>query len=129
MTLRNLLEVRLSAALEAAGAPAGSQALVGPATRPEFGDYQSNGVMAVARKLRVNPRELAQKVVQALDLDDLAASVTIAGPGFINVTLKPEWLAQRLEAALGDERLGVERAACPDTVVVDYGNRGCFGLS
>jgi arginyl-tRNA synthetase len=120
MTLRQLLEERMSAALEIAGAPSGAQGMVGPATRPEFGDYQSNGVMAVAKKLKTNPRQLAQKVVQALDLDDMAETVEIAGPGFINITLKAEWLAQRLEQALGDARLGVELAAEPDTVVVDY---------
>ena len=47
----------MSAALEIAGAPSGAQGMVGPATRPEFGDYQSNGVMAVAKKLKTNPRQ------------------------------------------------------------------------
>lgn len=91
-----------------------------PATRPEFGDYQINGVMPVAKKLGLNPRQLAGKVVENLDLGGIAASVAIAGPGFINITVDPGWLGRSLEEALADERLGVPRVAEPDTVVVDY---------
>ncbi len=91
-----------------------------PATRPEFGDYQINGVMPVAKKLGMNPRQLAGQVVENLDLGGIAASVAIAGPGFINITVDPEWLGRSLEKALADERLGVPRVAEPDTVVVDY---------
>ena len=113
------LETRISAALARAGAPADSPALVGPATRPEFGDYQANGVMAVAKKLKTNPRELAAQVVEELDLEDMAASVDIAGPGFINIQLKGEWLAAQLGNVLADPRLGVPEAA-PQKVVLDY---------
>jgi arginyl-tRNA synthetase len=120
MTIKQLLEKRVTAALEKAGAPPDSPALVGQSTRPEFGDYQSNGVMAAAKKLKTNPRQLAAQVIDHLELDDLTESVEIAGPGFINITLKPEWLAERLGKALTDERLGVEKAGSPQTVVVDY---------
>ena len=113
------LETRISAALVRAGAPAGSPALVGPATRPEFGDYQANGVMAAAKKLKTNPRVLAARVVEDLDLKDMAASVDIAGPGFINIQLKDEWLAEQLGSVLADPRLGVPKAA-PQKVVIDY---------
>ncbi len=113
------LETRISAALVRAGAPAGSPALVGPATRPEFGDYQANGVMAAAKKLKTNPRVLAARVVEDLDLKDMAASVDIAGPGFINIQLKGEWLAEQLGSVLADPRLGVPKAA-PQKVVIDY---------
>ena len=119
MTITETLEVCISAALARAGAPAGSPALVGPATRPEFGDYQANGVMAVAKKLKTNPRALAARVVEELDLADMAASVAVAGPGFINVRLKGEWLAEQLGNALADPRLGVPKAA-PQKVVIDY---------
>ena len=119
MTITETLEARISAALARAGAPAGSPALVGPATRPEFGDYQANGVMAVAKKLKTNPRALAARVVEELDLADMAAAVAVAGPGFINVRLKGEWLAEQLGNALADPRLGVPKAA-PQKVVIDY---------
>ena len=113
------LETRISAALARAGAPADSPALVGPATRPEFGDYQANGVMAAAKKLKTNPRALAAQVVEELDLEDMAASVDIAGPGFINIQLKGEWLAAQLGNVLADSRLGVPKDA-PQKVVLDY---------
>ena len=113
------LETRISAALARAGAPADSPALVGPATRPEFGDYQANGVMAAAKKLKTNPRALAAQVVEELDLEDMAASVDIAGPGFINIQLKGEWLAAQLGNVLADPRLGVPKDA-PQKVVLDY---------
>ena len=119
MTITETLEARISAALARAGAPAGSPALVGPATRPEFGDYQANGVMAAAKKLKTNPRALAARVVEELDLADIAASVAVAGPGFINIQLKGEWLAEQLGNALADPRLGVPKAA-PQKVVIDY---------
>jgi arginyl-tRNA synthetase len=120
MTLKQQLEDRVAAALRRAGAPDGTPAQVGQATRPEFGDYQSNGVMAVARSLKTNPRQLAQRVVAELDLGDLADQVEVAGPGFLNITLSPSWLAARLAAMLRDDRLGVETAPQQQTVVVDY---------
>ena len=117
--ITELLETRISAALARAGAPANSPALVGPATRPEFGDYQANGVMAAAKKLKTNPRALAAQVVEELDLEDMAASVDIAGPGFINIQLRGEWLAAQLGNVLADPRLGVPKAT-PQKVVIDY---------
>jgi len=117
-TLHQLLDARVSAALAAAGCE-GASAVVTPAARPEFGDYQANGVMSAAKARRQNPRELAQKVVEKLDLAGIASQVEIAGPGFINITLAPEFLAARVSAALGDEHLGVPRPAA-QRVVIDY---------
>lgn len=120
MTLRQRLEERISAALERAGAPAGTPAQVGQATRPEFGDYQSNGVMAAAKRMKTNPRQLAERVMAALDLGDLAERVEIAGPGFLNLTLSVDWLAAELSRMLREDRLGVSLAEDRRTVVVDY---------
>jgi len=120
MNLRNELERRIAEALAAAGAPAGMPALAAPSKRAEFGDYQANGCMAAAKGLKVPPRQLAEKVLAAARLNDLAAKVEIAGPGFINVTLRDDWLAGQLSARLADQRLGVDRPARPQTVVVDY---------
>ena len=120
MNLRKELEARLQQALAAAGAPADSPALVAPAAKPQFGDYQANGIMAAAKKLKLNPRELAAKVVAAAKVDDLVERLEIAGPGFINIHLRPEFLARQLAAAAGDDRLGVPRPAAPQRVVVDY---------
>jgi arginyl-tRNA synthetase len=117
-TLLQLLDARMSAALAAVGCE-GASAVITPAARPEFGDYQANGVMSAAKARRQNPRELAQEVVGKLDLAGIASKVEIAGPGFINITLAPEFLAARVSAALGREDLGVPRPAAL-RVVVDY---------
>lgn len=118
MTILNLISDRVEAALNAAGALDAS-AIIQPSSKPEFGDYQANGVMAAAKKLKMNPRELAQKVMQALDLDGIAENVEIAGPGFINIHLDPKFLASKIDASLKDAHLGVTRPA-PMKVMVEY---------
>ncbi|QUJ68386.1 arginine--tRNA ligase [Photobacterium sp. GJ3] len=119
MNIQALINDKVSQALEAAGAPAGSPAAVRQSAKVQFGDYQANGVMGVAKKLGTNPREFAQKVIDVLDLGDMAEKVEIAGPGFINIFLNKAWLAERASEALADSRLGV--ATQPkQNIVVDY---------
>ena len=96
MNIRQLLDDRITAALHALGAPANVTAIVKPSARPEFGDYQANGVMAAAKQLKLNPRELATRLLETLDLSDLAEKLEVAGPGFINIHLKNVWLAEML---------------------------------
>lgn len=119
MNIQALINDKVSQALEAAGAPAGSPAAVRQSAKPQFGDYQANGVMGVAKKLGTNPREFAQKVLDVLDLDGIASKTEIAGPGFINIFLSEAFLAQAAEDALADERLGVAKEAT-QTIVADY---------
>nr|WP_275138742.1 arginine--tRNA ligase [Vibrio furnissii] len=114
-----MINDKVSQALEAAGAPAGSPAAVRQSAKPQFGDYQANGVMGVAKQLGTNPREFAQKVIDVLDLDGIASKTEIAGPGFINIFLSEEFLAKQVDAALADERLGVAKEA-QQTIVADY---------
>jgi len=106
--------------MSAIGVPSDCHPLVAPSKGPQFGDYQANGAMGAAKRLQTNPRELATRIVAALEVDDLAARIEIAGPGFINIHLKPAWLAQRLDEALADPRLGIAATDAPQTVVVDY---------
>ena len=91
-----------------------------PAKNRDFGDYQINGVMGAAKKTRQNPRELAQKVANALQQNPLIATAEVAGPGFINLKLRPEKLAQYIKASLQDEHLGIARNSKPQTIVIDY---------
>ncbi|WP_332403044.1 arginine--tRNA ligase [Vibrio metschnikovii] len=119
MNIQALINDKVSQALEAAGAPAGSPAAVRQSAKPQFGDYQANGVMGVAKQLGMNPREFAQKVIDVLDLDGIASKTEIAGPGFINIFLSEDFLAQQAELALADAHLGVNKAE-PQTIVVDY---------
>ena len=119
MNLRAVLEQRLSEALARAGIGQ-APAMVRHSAKPKFGDYQTNGCMAAAKQAGANPRELAEKVIAAAELDDLAEKLEVAGPGFINITLKTDWLAEQLTARLDDEKLGMATPAEPQTVVVDY---------
>ena len=119
MNIQTLINDKVSQALEAAGAPAGSPAAVRQSAKAQFGDYQANGVMGVAKKLGTNPREFAQKVLDVLDLDGIASKTEIAGPGFINIFLSEAFLAKQAEEALADSRLGVALEK-QQTIVVDY---------
>ncbi|MCX7427802.1 MAG: arginine--tRNA ligase [Planctomycetia bacterium] len=86
----------------------------------KFGDYQANFAMPLGKRLGRSPREIALDVVTQLDLKDSCEVVKVDGPGFINLTLKDEWLAERLSAAVTDPRLGVPSVETPRTHVVDY---------
>ncbi|HHC1203271.1 TPA: arginine--tRNA ligase, partial [Salmonella enterica] len=85
----------------------------------QFGDYQANGMMAVAKKLGMAPRQLAEQVLTHLDLSGIASKVEIAGPGFINIFLEPAFLAEQVQQALASDRLGVSQPT-RQTIVVDY---------
>lgn len=119
MNIHTLLSEKIQQALVAAGASADCEAQVRQSAKAQFGDYQANGVMAIAKRLGLPPRALAEKVVGLLDLNGIARKVDIAGPGFINIFLDPRWLENQLVEALSSPRLGVASVA-PQTIVVDY---------
>ncbi|MBK0078621.1 arginine--tRNA ligase [Kosakonia sp. S58] len=119
MNIQALLSEKVSQAMIAAGAPAECEAQVRQSAKVQFGDYQANGVMAVAKKLGMAPRQLAEQVLTHLSLDGIAHKVEIAGPGFINIFLAPEFLAENVDRALKSDRLGVS-VPQPQTIVVDY---------
>ena len=119
MNIQALLSEKVSQALIAAGAPADCEPQVRQSAKIQFGDYQANGVMAVAKKLGMAPRQLAEQVLSHLDLNGIANKVEIAGPGFINIFLDPAFLAENVNSALASERLGVAQPQA-QTIVVDY---------
>ncbi|AGB77755.1 arginyl-tRNA synthetase [Enterobacteriaceae bacterium strain FGI 57] len=119
MNIQALLSEKVSQALIAAGAPADCEPQVRQSAKVQFGDYQANGVMAVAKKLGMAPRQLAEQVLSHLDLTGIASKVEIAGPGFINIFLDPAFLAEHVNKALASDRLGITQPA-PQTIVVDY---------
>lgn len=119
MNIQALLSDKVSQAMVAAGAPADCEPQVRQSAKVQFGDYQVNGIMAVAKKLGQVPRQLAEQVVQQLDLAGIASKVDIAGPGFINIFLDRQWLAQQAAQALQLPRLGVSEVT-PQTIVIDY---------
>ncbi len=89
-------------------------------TDPRFGDYQSNAAMALAKQAGTNPRKLAEQVVAAARLDDLCDPPEIAGPGFINLRLRREFVGGAVAEMAGQERLGVEPAGRPESIVIDF---------
>ncbi len=119
MNIQALLSEKVSQAMIAAGAPADCEPQVRQSAKVQFGDYQANGVMAVAKKLGMAPRQLAEQVLSHLSLDGIANKVEIAGPGFINIFLAAEFLAAEVNQALKSERLGVTQPQ-PQTIVIDY---------
>ncbi|CAH5820016.1 Arginine--tRNA ligase, partial [Klebsiella oxytoca] len=119
VNIQALLSEKVSQALIAAGASADCEPQVRQSAKVQFGDYQANGVMAVAKKLGMAPRQLAEQVLSHLDLSGIANKVEIAGPGFINIFLDPAFLAENVSSALKSERLGVAQPQA-QTVVVDY---------
>ena len=129
MNIKNILAEKVSAAMVAAGLPADTNPAVSLSNRANFGDYQANGVMGAAKKLKTNPRELASQVVEHLEPSliesGIAENIELAGPGFINIHLDKNWLATQLVTISQDNKLGVSQRGTSDndkaqTVVVDY---------
>lgn len=127
-TLHETLTERFAAAIEqVAGAP--RDPLVRPAQDPHFGDYQCNAAMSLAKPLRAKPREIAERIVAATHIDDIAEPLEVAGPGFINIRLRSRYLADSLGAipappgegvASLEDRLGIPAHPSPSRVVIDY---------
>jgi arginyl-tRNA synthetase len=136
----DILEERISAAMSAVTGIENCAAIVKPATDAKFGDYQANGIMALAKQLKTNPKllkiyewdnlgvtdalpppKLAQKVVSKLDIGDICEPPNVAGPGFINLRLKAEFVAgELLEINKDSVGLGIEKTPKPKTIVVDF---------
>jgi arginyl-tRNA synthetase len=123
LSVLNTLTQRLRVALEQAFPEAGAVARasgasldpqLAPASKPEFGDFQANGALALAKPLRQAPRAVAEAIVAQLAedpiVDALCLPPQIAGPGFINLTLRPEALVAEVASRLADSRLGVPLA-------------------
>jgi arginyl-tRNA synthetase len=117
MTISSLLESRLRLATSSLGA---ADPRVQAAGDPRFGDYQTNVAMLLAKQQRANPRQVAQDIIAKIDVADMCAPLEIAGAGFINFRLKPEWLAQHFGQFVRDERLGVPRPERAKKIVIDF---------
>ena len=91
-----------------------------PASDPRFGDYQCNAAMGLAKRLQRPPREVAAGIAQSLLVGDLCETPVVAGPGFINLTLKAAYVEGLLQAATADPRLGTARVQTTRHVVIDF---------
>ncbi|GAB4239100.1 MAG: arginine--tRNA ligase [Elainellaceae cyanobacterium] len=116
------LKDRLEQALVAAFGSelAGTDPILVPASNPKFGDYQANVAMSLAKPLKQAPRAIAEQIVNNLEVADLCEPPSVAGPGFINLTFKTDYLESQLKAIQSDERLGVAPIKQPQRVIVDY---------
>ncbi len=99
---------------------AGTDPLLVLSSNPKFGDYQANMAMGLAKKLNQQPRSIAQSIVDNLDVSQVCEVPQIAGPGFINFTVKPAHLSAQLQQIQSDKRLGIAIANPPQRVVVDF---------
>ncbi len=121
MNVLALLQRKLQEALSGlANDPAAYSGMLKPAQDTRFGDYQANCAMPLAKQLDKKPPEIARAIVERLHLEDVLEPPTIAGPGFINLKLRDEWLARQVRAMTKGDRLGVAPVENPRTFVVDF---------
>ena len=114
MKLQQTLSNQIEQAFAVAGI-SGSPIVLQSPKDAKHGDFQINGVMGAAKKVGQNPRELAQKIAAELNGKGAFAGAEVAGPGFVNLRLSPEFLAQQLSGSLN-----IEKTATPNTIVIDY---------
>ncbi|MFJ2218004.1 arginine--tRNA ligase [Streptomyces sp. NPDC101062] len=117
-SLASTVDQRIADALSAALPEAGSADPL--LRRSDRADYQANGILALAKKLKGNPRELAAQVVSALTAPGLIEEIEVSGPGFLNITVADRAIIETLAARAADDRLGVPYAEKSGTTVVDY---------
>ena len=115
MTIQTLLESRLREAV-----PEGTPAQVTPTNDARFGDYQTNAAMILAKAQRANPRQIAAEIIARLQVDDVCEAPEIAGAGFINFRLRPDFVASQTRALMEGGRLGVPEAEEKKTIVLDF---------
>ncbi len=119
MKLKSEINQHIQEAFVKAGIEAESMSVT-EAGKPEFGDYQFNGAMALAKVLGKNPRQIATEIVEKIDTDGMISRTEIAGPGFINLWIDPVWMGEKLQEMLHDGRLSILPKAKGVKTVVDY---------
>ena len=119
MSIKDLLNKRIKAAMKDVGVPSKCSPSISESIRPEFGDFQANGVMAAAKVMGSNPRQVALDVIAKLDLMGIAEKIEIAGPGFINIHLSNDFLTESIMKLSVDKALGIRKVQ-PQKIVIDY---------
>ena len=98
----------------------GTDPMIVSTTNPKFGDYQCNVAMSLAKKLKDKPKAIATQIINNLNINDYFYPPEIAGPGFINLSLKPEYIENCLETIIKDEKLNISPTKNPQQVVIDF---------
>ncbi|MDD3669110.1 MAG: arginine--tRNA ligase [Alphaproteobacteria bacterium] len=120
MTLSDLIKDKAAAAFTAAGF-GGAETLTRPSDRPDIGDYQINGALAYAKVTKQNPRVVADAAAAELRKDAFFASVSVDGPGFVNLKIADDALGKLAPEILGSGTCGYAPAGAPTKIVMDYG--------
>lgn len=120
MNIKQILEAKAKSAIVAAGFPEDTNPAVAASAKANFGDYQINAAMGLGKKQKMNPRDVASKIIEHLDVSDIADKVEIAGPGFINLHLSAAWLSQQLASVQQSDNLTVTPVGEGKIAVVDH---------
>ncbi len=121
MNILTVLRERFAVALsEIVDEPASYANMVFPSQNTQFGDFQANCAMPLGKKLGKQPREIAALIIEKLSVDDFCETPDVAGPGFINLKLKTNYLEQQLQNSLQDERLGVAESKTAQKTIIDF---------
>ena len=119
-TPRQELEERVASAVSKLISPAPPTPYVRPCLDPQHGDFQTNVALVHGKMMKKNPVEVARQLGEVIFVRDIADKPEIAGPGFLNFRLKPEYIAEQVAKRLADDRLGIPPVAQPETIVIDY---------
>ena len=98
----------------------GTDPMLAAASNPSFGDFQCNAAMSLGKKLGKPPRAIASTIIENLDIADICETPEIAGPGFINLRLKPAYLEAQVRAIAIDTRLGISQTETPQRIAIDF---------
>ena len=119
-TPRQELEARVASAVSKLFSPAPPTPFVRPCPDSRHGDFQTNVALVFGKMMKANPEELARQLANVVYVKDIAEKPEIAGAGFVNFRLKPEYLAEQITRRWSDDRLGVVAVAKPETIIIDY---------
>ena len=119
-TPRQELEERVARAVKLLFPTVPPAPYVRPCPDPRHGDFQTNVALVQAKEAKANPREIATQLAETIDWKDVTDEPQIAGPGFLNFRLRPDYLARQVEQRSADARLGIPLVARPETVLIDY---------
>ncbi|MGI1678620.1 MAG: arginine--tRNA ligase [Cellvibrionaceae bacterium] len=120
MNIREFLDTQFRQAMDKAGIPAECSPVIALSKKAGFGDYQANGAMGAAKKMGQKPRDIAQLILDNINLKDAAETLEIAGPGFINISLNPQWLGEQISSGLTNNTFGITKTNTPHTIIIDY---------
>jgi arginyl-tRNA synthetase len=118
MNLKSNISIIIKTALDKCDISA--DVVINESTKAEFGDYQYNGIMPLAKVFKQNPREISKRVVSQIEIGTIISKVEVAGPGFINIFLNRDWLSENANLALKDDRLSISKTDKPLNILIDY---------